>query len=139
MTGRYLVLMLCKERRRRKHFISPLHLSAKCKVSFPRHGYGGHLERWWPASGLDRSPQVGLEEGREGGRMKCRVRLTGEEGRSMMETCDHCVKTKVVNVSNAWYADCNGLYSLTNLTAVWDPKRVVYERIEGGLKPQEER
>ena len=115
-------------------------MSVKCKLSFPRHGYGGELERWFPASSSDRTaPRPGLEDGREAGRMKCMVRLTGEERRSVMETCDHCVRTKVVNVSNAWYADCNGLYSLTNLTAVWDPKRVVYQRIEGGVKPEDER
>ena len=42
-------------------------------------------------------------------------------------------------MSNAWYADCNGLYSLTNLTAVWDKKRVVYMRIHGGINPGDRR
>ena len=56
-----------------------------------------------------------------------------------METCAHCLNTNVVNVSNAWYADCNGLYTITNLTSVWDPKRLVYERIKGGINPQDKR
>ena len=42
-------------------------------------------------------------------------------------------------MSNAWYADCNGLYSLTNLTAVWDKKRVVYQRVQGGVNPGDKR
>ena len=42
---------------------------------------------------------------------------------------------RLLNVSNAWYADCNGLYSLTNLTAVWDKKRAVYQRVQGGVNP----
>ena len=46
---------------------------------------------------------------------------------------------RLLNVSNAWYADCNGLYSLTNLTAVWDKKRVVYMRIHGGINPADRR
>ena len=46
-----------------------------------------------------------------------------------------CPLSRLLNVSNAWYADCNGLYSLTNLTAVWDKKRVVYQRIHGGINP----
>ena len=46
---------------------------------------------------------------------------------------------RLLNVSNAWYADCNGLYSLTNLTAVWDKKRVVYMRIHGGINPGDRR
>ena len=86
----------------------------------------------------DLSGQLGLEDGQPG-RVKCRVRLTGEESSSVMETCAHCLNTRVVNVSNAWYADCNGLYTLTNLTSVWDPKRVVYERIQGGINPQDKR
>ena len=45
------------------------------------------------------------------------------------------INFRLLNVSNAWYADCNGLYSLTNLTAVWDKKRVVYQRVQGGINP----
>ena len=47
--------------------------------------------------------------------------------------------SRLLNVSNAWYADCNGLYSLTNLTAVWDKKRVVYQRVQGGVNPGDKR
>ena len=47
--------------------------------------------------------------------------------------------SRLLNVSNAWYADCNGLYSLSNLTAVWDKKRVVYMRIHGGINPGDRR
>ena len=47
--------------------------------------------------------------------------------------------SRLLNVSNAWYADCNGLYSLSNLTAVWDRKRVVYQRIHGGINPGDRR
>ena len=57
---------------------------------------------------------------------------------------------RVLNVTGAGYADCNGLYTLSNNTryqlisnqslifsnplfaSIWDSKRVVYERIAGG-------
>ena len=105
-----------------------------------RRGYGGHLERFFPIKeGTELSSVLSPEAGRERGRVKCRLRMTGEEGRSIMETCAHCLNTNLVNVSNAWYADCNGLYTITNLTSVWDPKRLVYERIKGGINPQDKR
>ena len=65
--------------------------------------------------------------------------MTGEEGRSIMENCAPCLNSRLVNVTNASYADCNGLYTITNLTSVWDPKRIVYERIKGGINPQDKR
>ena len=37
---------------------------------------------------------------------------------------------RVVQVSGADYADCNGLYSLTNLSSVWDTKHIVYTRLD---------
>ena len=46
---------------------------------------------------------------------------------------------RLVNVSLAGYADCNGLYTMSNLTSIWDSKRVVYERISGGLRPLDKR
>jgi hypothetical protein len=42
---------------------------------------------------------------------------------------------RVLNVSLAGHADGNGLYTMSNLTS----KRVVYERISGGLRPLEKR
>ena len=39
-----------------------------------------------------------------------------------------------MNVTGAGYADCSGLYSISNLTSIWDSKRVVYERIAGGWR-----
>ena len=33
-------------------------------------------------------------------------------------------------MSGADYADCNGLYSLTNLSSVWDTKHIVYTRLD---------
>ena len=120
--------------------LSPSFLTAWCC----RHGHGSQLESLLSVSSgsdlsrSDLSGQLGLQDGQPG-RVKCRVRLTGEESSSVMETCAHCLNTRVVNVSNAWYADCNGLYTLTNLTSVWDPKRVVYERIQGGINPQDKR
>ena len=46
---------------------------------------------------------------------------------------------RILKVSNAEYADCNGLYTISNLTSVWDSKRIVYERIAGGLSYHERR
>ena len=106
-----------------------------------RAGYGGHLESFFPfkAGSGDLSSVISPELGREGGRVRCRLRMTGEEGRSIMETCTECLHTRLVNVSNAWYADCNGLYTITNLSSVWDPKRLVYQRIKGGINPEDKR
>jgi hypothetical protein len=42
-------------------------------------------------------------------------------------------------VSGGGYADCNGLYTMSNFTSIWDSKHVVYERIAGGLKVEDER
>ena len=44
---------------------------------------------------------------------------------------------RVVQVSGADYADCNGLYSLTNMSSVWDTKHIVYSRLD--TKAQERR
>ena len=73
------------------------------------------------------------------GSFKCTVRLNSQEKSDLMQTCDMCSQTRLLNVSNAWYADCNGLYSLTNLTSVWDKKRSVFERISGGINPRDKR
>ena len=102
-----------------------------------RTGYGGHLESFFPFKAG--SSVISPEVDREGGRVRCRLRMTGEEGRSIMETCTECLHTRLVNVSNAWYADCNGLYTITNLSSVWDPKRLVYQRIKGGINPEDKR
>jgi hypothetical protein len=29
---------------------------------------------------------------------------------------------RILNVTGAGYADCNGLYTLSNLTSIWDSK-----------------
>jgi len=53
--------------------------------------------------------------------------------------CGICSMSRILNVSNAEYADCNGLYTISNLSSVWDSKRIVYERIAGGLRSHEKR
>ena len=138
------------------------HLSVSGVQSFIiRAGYGGHLESFFPfkAGSGSLSSVISPQAGREGGRVRCRLRMTGEEGRSIMQTCTECLNTRsdtptwyiqtsvqgwdemfrLVNVSNAWYADCNGLYTITNLSSVWDPKRLVYQRIKGGINPEDNR
>jgi len=45
----------------------------------------------------------------------------------------------VLNVTGAGYADCSGLYSISNLTSIWDSKRIVFERIAGGWRPMDKR
>ena len=37
-------------------------------------------------------------------------------------------------MTGAGYADCNGLYTISNETGIWDNKRIVYERVVGGLE-----
>jgi len=54
-------------------------------------------------------------------------------------SCSLCARTRLLNVSGAGYADCSGLYTISNLTSIWDGKRVVYERIAGGWRPMDKR
>ena len=42
-------------------------------------------------------------------------------------------------MTGAGYADCNGLYTISNHTAIWDNKRIVYERVVGGWRPMDKR
>ena len=46
---------------------------------------------------------------------------------------------RVLNVTGAGYADCSGLYTISNLTSIWDSKRIVFERIAGGWRPMDKR
>ena len=48
------------------------------------------------------------------------------------EGCGECGEARLLLVSGASYADCDGVYSLTNLTSVWDSKHIVYSRLAGG-------
>jgi len=48
------------------------------------------------------------------------------------DTCTLCGETRVLSVTGGSYADCNGLYTLTNLSSIWDSKHTVYQRIAGG-------
>ena len=43
----------------------------------------------------------------------------------------------MINVTGAGYADCNGLYTISNETGIWDNKRIVYERVVGGWRPMD--
>ena len=45
------------------------------------------------------------------------------------ERCSLCQEARLLLVSGASYADCDGVYSLTNLTSVWDSKHIVYSRL----------
>ena len=46
--------------------------------------------------------------------------------------CGECGEARLLLVSGASYAECDGVYSLTNLTSVWDSKHIVYSRLAGG-------
>ena len=46
---------------------------------------------------------------------------------------------RVLNVTGAGYADCSGLYTISNMTSIWDSKRIVVERIAGGWRPNDKR
>ena len=46
--------------------------------------------------------------------------------------CGVCGEARLLLVSGASYAECDGVYSLTNLTSVWDSKHIVYSRLAGG-------
>ena len=45
----------------------------------------------------------------------------------------------MINVTGAGYADCDGLYSISNMSSIWDNKRIVYERVAGGWRPMDKR
>ena len=36
---------------------------------------------------------------------------------------------RVLVVRGAQYADCDGVYTMTNLSSVWDTKHIVYTRV----------
>ena len=42
-------------------------------------------------------------------------------------------------MTGAGYADCDGLYSISNMSSIWDNKRIVYERVAGGWRPMDKR
>ena len=46
-----------------------------------------------------------------------------------LNTCTFCQEARLLLVTGASYADCDGVYSLTNLTSVWDSKHIVYSRL----------
>ena len=50
-----------------------------------------------------------------------------------------CHHASLINVTGAGYADCDGLYSISSLTSIWDNKRMVYERVAGGWRPMDKR
>jgi len=62
-------------------------------------------------------------------RQKCRPE-TEAKGSPEENICSVCSQARVVQVSGADYADCNGLYSLTNMSSVWDTKHIVYTRLD---------
>ena len=97
------------------------------------------------------------EESRGESRPRCTLTLNTRQPSPRHLNCDTCFRARrdhthcleqmynivyhrrVLNVSRAWYADCNGLYTLSNLSAAWDKRRPVYERIHGGTRPQDKR
>jgi hypothetical protein len=81
-------------------------------------------------------PRV-LVPGDVGNDPKCVVRMTNLNESS--GSCALCSRTRLLNVTGAGYADCSGLYTISNLTSIWDSKRVVFERIAGGWRPMDKR
>jgi len=82
-------------------------------------------------------PRVLVPGGDVGNDPKCVVRMTNLNESS--GSCALCSRTRLLNVTGAGYADCSGLYTISNLTSIWDSKRVVYERIAGGWRPMDKR
>ncbi|XP_023340024.1 uncharacterized protein LOC111710193 [Eurytemora carolleeae] len=74
--------------------------------------------------------QKGREEPVEDGGGRCVVRM--QQTNLTTTNCSVCSNSRVLNVTGAGYADCNGLYTISNQTSIWDSKQVVYERINGG-------
>jgi len=58
---------------------------------------------------------------------------------SMTGSCSLCSRARMINVTGAGYADCDGLYSISNMSSIWDNKRIVYERVAGGWRPMDKR
>ena len=52
---------------------------------------------------------------------------------------DDKILFRVINVTGAGYADCSGLYAISNMTSIWDSKRIVFERVAGGWRPMDKR
>jgi len=78
--------------------------------------------------GQDLGPGLRAQYPPQPGDGGCVVRMTN----LTTSNCSVCSNSRVLNVTGAGYADCNGLYTLSNNTSIWDSKRVVYERIAGG-------
>jgi len=55
-----------------------------------------------------------------------------------LNACSVCLDARLVVVSGASYADCDGVYTMTNMSSVWDSKHIVYTRIAGGEDPNTE-
>merc|ERR1719382_189705 len=71
---------------------------------------------------------------------RCQYRLSNMSNPYYIQgSCSLCAAAKVLNVTGAGYADCSGLYSISNLTSIWDSKRIVFERIAGGWRPMDKR
>merc|ERR1719382_1383929 len=71
---------------------------------------------------------------------RCQYRLSNMSNPYYIQgSCSLCAAAKVLNVTGAGYADCSGLYTISNLTSIWDSKRVVFERIAGGWRPMDKR
>merc|ERR1719471_677441 len=85
--------------------------------------------------GDERRPVVG----QDGFDPRCLWRWSNMSNPYVQGSCSLCAAAKVLNVSGAGYADCSGLYTISNLTSIWDSKRVVYERIAGGWRPMDKR
>lgn len=58
---------------------------------------------------------------------------------SNQNDCGLCIGARLLSVSGGDYADCNGFYTLTNLTSIWDSKHNVYQRISGGVNIKDKR
>merc|ERR1719471_2671763 len=85
--------------------------------------------------GDERRPVVG----QDGFDPRCLWRWSNMSNPYVQGSCALCAAAKVINVTGAGYADCSGLYAISNMTSIWDSKRIVFERIAGGWRPMDKR
>ena len=93
-----------------------------------KHGHFTVLnqDEWQPVQTETGGPE-GTSDSRTEQQPECPENSSSMDG----QRCGLCGEAILLLVSGASYADCDGVYSLTNLTSVWDSKHIVYSRLAG--------
>jgi len=130
----------------RTRVILPGEEGGQSRVLGPGDGYQGDPKM---GHGQYDGNRYGPESGGQGFRFdprlmpgydpRCVYNWSNYTNQYVQGSCALCAAAKVINVTGAGYADCSGLYAISNMTSIWDSKRIVFERIAGGWRPMDKR